>query len=111
VGEGFNIEAPGAIAKTLRQYNNKEVMLGIRPEDIHDEPIMQDTFPTSMVTGQVVVVEQLGAETVLYLTIGNKEVVARIPTRNIYAVGDRVEMTVNLPNMHVFDPVTELRIE
>lgn len=110
IGEGFKIETPGAIAKSLLRYKNQEVVLGIRPEDIHDEPIMQETFPNSLVTGKVEVVEQLGAETVLYLMVGDKEVVARVPTRTLYAAGDQVEMILNLHNMHVFDPVSELRI-
>ena len=54
--------------------------------------------------------ELLGAEIILHLDLGGKEVVARMPARNMYKPGDKVKMVLNTNYMHVFDPMTELAI-
>ena len=47
-------------------YEGKEVIFGIRPEDIHSEQVALEASPEAVVKSEVVVSELLGAETMLY---------------------------------------------
>lgn len=109
-GDGFKIKVPEGKAQQLEKYWDKEVIFGIRPEDIHDEVIMLDAWPQAQVSAKIEVVESLGAEIILHLDLGGKEVVARVPARNMYKLGDQVTMVFNTNYMHIFDPTTELAI-
>jgi multiple sugar transport system ATP-binding protein len=109
-GIGFKVMVPAGMAQQLEKYQGKEVIFGIRPENINDEVIMLEAWPQSKVTAKVEVVELLGAEIILHLDLGGKEVVARMPARNRYKPGDMVTMVFNTNYMHIFDPVTELAV-
>ena len=109
-GEGFKVKVPGGKVQQLEKYRDKEVIFGIRPEDIHDEAIMLEAWPQAQVSAKVEVVESLGAEIILHLDLAGKEVVARVPARNMYKLGDQVTMVFDTNYMHVFDPVTELAV-
>lgn len=69
-GRKFYVELPSAKADNegLKYYVDKEVILGIRPENIHDEEMFLSTAKTGMIEATVDVTEMLGAETFLYLT-------------------------------------------
>lgn len=105
-GDSFQIEVPGGKVGRLEKYCNKEVVFGIRPEDMHDEAIVFETF-NAMLHTKVEVVELLGAEIILHLKLGSQLLVARVPSRNTYQVGDQLTMALNMNHMHVFDPETE----
>ncbi|HOV69361.1 MAG TPA: sn-glycerol-3-phosphate ABC transporter ATP-binding protein UgpC, partial [Clostridia bacterium] len=59
----------GKLAKLIdKTYIGREVIMGVRPEDIHDEDVFIQNSPDSVVPAVVEVVEKLGSETLLYLT-------------------------------------------
>jgi len=108
VGEGFKAIIPGGKVSGLEKYCNQEIVFGIRPEDIRDEVIMIENYPQACFEAQVEVTELLGSEIILYLKLGGREVTARLPARNTYAVGDQIKMVFDMNKMHVFDTVTGL---
>src|SRR5690625_950357 len=72
-GENFvtgdvKIKVPEGKLKVLQDngYVGNEVILGIRPEDIHDEPLFIDSSPDTKITASIDVAELMGAETILY---------------------------------------------
>ena len=69
-GRKFYVELPGAKADTeaLKYYVDKEVILGIRPENIHDEEMFLSNAKTGLIEATVDVTEMMGAESYLYLT-------------------------------------------
>mgnify|MGYP001017490027 FL=1 len=69
-GRKFYVELPGAKTDTeaLKYYVDKEVILGIRPENIHDEEMFLSNAKTGMIEATVDVTEMMGAESYLYLT-------------------------------------------
>lgn len=107
--DGLNLVIPEGKYKTLKEkgYEGKEVVFGIRPEDIHTEPIALETYPDATVTSKVVVAELLGAETMLYTTIGNTEFISKVDARSIYQPGQDVKLGFNLNKAHFFDKDTE----
>ena len=79
-GRKFYVELPSAKADNegLKYYVDKEVILGIRPENIHDEEMFLSTAKTGMIEATVDVTEMLGAETFLYLTCEGIPLTARV---------------------------------
>ncbi|MBD5390814.1 sn-glycerol-3-phosphate ABC transporter ATP-binding protein UgpC [bacterium] len=88
-------------------YVGKEVILGIRPEDIHDDAIVLETYPDSIVEVTVDVAELLGAETNIYSTIGNDSIIASVPARDDLAKGSVLKLAFDMNHCHVFDVETE----
>ena len=112
-GQGVDVILPDNKAKILREagYVNKEVVFGIRPEDIHDEPLFLESNPDSKVTGTIEVMENLGHELQLHLSgIGTDSVVARLNANSYYKDGQTVTLAFNMNKCHVFDKDTEVNI-
>lgn len=102
----FQITVPPSIAEG---YANKsgEVILGIRPEDIHDLEFLPPGITPANIEANVEVVEQMGNEMILYLEQGGKNFIARTDPRTNARVGARINMAMNLDNLHLFDRTTE----
>ena len=91
-------------------YVGKPVILGIRPEDIHDDAEALENFKTSIVEVSVDVAELLGAETNIYATIGSDNFIASVPCRDDLKKGSLVKLAFEMDHCHVFDADTELAI-
>ena len=109
---GFTITLPEGQKKLLetKGYNGKKVIFGIRPEDISNNPLARETYPGATLEAEVTVSELLGAETMLYVKVGNTELVARADARDVYQPGSKVELTLNVAKGHFFDSETEVAI-
>ena len=94
----------------LKEYIGKEVMLGIRPEDLHDDPAMVSANSDSVVDAYVDVTEMMGAETYLYLKIADTPFVARVNQRSNAKLGDEIKVAFDMNKLHIFDKETELAI-
>ena len=110
--EGLNMDLPEGKAKLLKEqgYEGKEVILGIRPEDIQASNLAQQAYPNQTIEAEVVVSELLGAETMLYLRAGSTEFVSRVEARNFRNPGEKITVALNLNKSHFFDAQTEHRI-
>ena len=115
-GDGVNlvfgsnsVPLPEAKAKKLIEagYLDKEVVLGIRPEDIHDTQIFLESSPESMIEATVNVFEMLGAEVYLYLNTDQFDFTARVNPRTKARPGDTIKLGIDLNKIHVFDKETE----
>ncbi|WP_332371236.1 sn-glycerol-3-phosphate ABC transporter ATP-binding protein UgpC [Lactococcus cremoris] len=110
--EGLNMDLPEGKAKLLKEqgYEGKEVILGIRPEDIQASNLAQQAYPNQTIEAEVVVSELLGAETMLYLKAGSTEFVSRVEARDFRNPGEKITVALNLNKSHFFDAQTEHRI-
>lgn len=88
-------------------YEGKQLIFGIRPEDIHSEQIVIDSSEGTVVNAEVMVSELLGAETLLYTKTGKTEFVSKVDARDFHKPGERVELAFNLSKGHFFDKETE----
>lgn len=113
-GENKILIPEGRIAKlTDKSYIGREVTLGIRPDDIHDEEVFIQNYPEATVGAYVELIEKLGFETLLYLNISGKEdenIVARVNPRSTVMVNDTVKMVFDPNRIHLFDKETEISI-
>ncbi|PKK94263.1 MAG: sugar ABC transporter ATP-binding protein [Tenericutes bacterium HGW-Tenericutes-6] len=88
-------------------FIEKEVVLGIRPEDIHDDQVVMETYPKAVLDIIVDVAELLGSETNLYTNINGNNVCASINARAGVHIGDKMKLAFDMNKVHFFDPSTE----
>jgi multiple sugar transport system ATP-binding protein len=105
--KGFQVEVPKGKQAALRDYLGKDVIFGIRPEDIHDSRFVPVDVSAAPLVARVDVIEPMGSERYLYLVVEGQDFVARVDPRSAAAVGSDLEMAFNMDNMHVFDAQTE----
>jgi multiple sugar transport system ATP-binding protein len=103
----FQITVPPSKAEPFRTHVGRDVILGIRPEDIHDIEFRPPGITPAQIEAEVEVVEQMGNEMILYLNEGGKSFIARTDPRTKARVGGRMGAVMNLDNMHIFDRDTE----
>ena len=111
VGE-YDIVIPAAKAKVLKDggYVGKTVVLGIRPEDIHDSQMFIEASQSVPMTSTVKVYELLGAEVFLYFDVNGTQVTARVDPRTNSKTGDTIKFAFDMEKSHFFDKETELTI-
>ena len=105
------IKLPEGKAKILEEtgFKGTDVVLGIRPEDIHDDELFISNSQ-NVIDADVSVTEPLGAETYLYLTIEGKAFTARVNPRTTAKPGDRIKIAFDATKIHLFDKETEKTI-
>ena len=104
-----SIELPEAKAKKLIDggYDGKTVVLGIRPEDVHDEPEFLAKSPNTIIEATIRVYEMLGAEVYLHFDYEGSTMTARVDPRTTARTGDTVKFALDADRIHVFDKETE----
>ena len=66
----YTVELPESkVNDAVKESVGKEVILGVRPEHLHDEEMFLSAATTGVVDCDVDVTEMMGAETYLYLTL------------------------------------------
>ncbi len=106
--------------KNLDEYKDtgKEVTLGVRPEDIHEDERFIETSPETVVLAKIEVIEKLGAEMQIYcnLDLESKaasvvdnaaQMVAKISSRATVELGQTVKLAFDARHIHLFDGYTE----
>ncbi|MCI5530207.1 MAG: sn-glycerol-3-phosphate ABC transporter ATP-binding protein UgpC [Blautia sp.] len=108
----YDILVPAAKGKVLKEggYIGKTVVLGIRPEDIHDSQMFIEASPSAPMTSTVKVYELLGAEVFLYFDVNGTQVTARVDPRTTSKTGDTIKFAFDMEKSHFFDKETELVI-
>ena len=92
-------------------YIGKEVIMGVRPEDIHATETSIARWPQDVITADVSVTELLGADMHLYLMIGDIDnIISTVSARQQIKAGDRLKLALDPAHIHVFDKETELTI-
>jgi multiple sugar transport system ATP-binding protein len=94
----------------LKAFEGKEVVLGIRPENVHDEPDFLEKAENGIVEMDVEVTELMGAETYLYMKCEGVSVTARVDPATKAKTGDRIKVALDLSRMHLFDKESEKTI-
>ena len=111
VGEHV-LKVPASKKKALIDggYDGKTVVLGIRPEDVHDSEAFINNSPDSVIKSKIKVYELLGAEVYLYFDVEGSQMTARVNPRTTLRTGDDAVFALDMEKIHVFDKETELTI-
>ena len=94
----------------IANYVGKEIVFGIRPEDVHDEPEFIEKHPETRAAADVEVTELMGAETYLYLNCEGNALTARVEPTSTAKTGDKITIALDMNKMHLFDKETEKTI-
>ena len=81
----------------LKTATTKSVKLGVRPDDL------QPGSSNPIITGQVILREPLGSETLIYVDTPSGEIIAKADGRTPPDVGETVQLGATPENLHVFD--------
>ena len=103
----FVVPIPAAKAAPYKQYVDKDVIFGIRPENIHDADFVPLNIDAEKVAVKVDVTELMGNEIFLYLVSGKNTFVARVDPRSKLRVGQQAQVMFDMDNFHIFDASTE----
>jgi multiple sugar transport system ATP-binding protein len=103
----FKITIPAAYAEPFRSHAGRDIILGVRPEDIHDYKYQPSDITPAQVEATVEVVEQMGNEIVAYLNRGGTSFIARMDPRTQAHVGGEIATAFNIDNLHLFDANTK----
>jgi len=106
----FRIHTPEDRKQAYEDYIGKEVILGVRPENMHGAPYTPPNIEAAPIKAKVEVVELLGHELHVFVDSGNYSFVAIVDTRLAPNVGSEIDLAVNVDAMHLFDKQTELAI-
>jgi len=106
----FRVHVPEDRKTTFHDYVGKEVILGIRPENIHAAPYVPPNIEAAPIKANIEVVELLGHELHLFVNSGKNTFVSIVDTRLAPTVGNDVDLVVNVDSIHLFDKNSELAI-
>ena len=133
IGSG-QIALPASVLEqrpALRSYAGKQVVLGVRSEDMEDANLSPDAPADRRISGEVILVEALGSEIVVHFSFaadpvvtddtklmaeesgetlldsgGEVHWVASFAPRSRVRRGDNIEIVVDTERVHWFDPQT-----
>ncbi len=109
----FQVQMPAEKGAALKEYAGKNVVLGIRPEDLHDKefaPAALNGNGANTTRMQVDVVEPMGAVSTLYLTAGQHTLLAMVEAETKAKEGAPLDLVLDAGAAHVFDTETEQKI-
>ena len=98
----------GAVVQAV----GKEVSFGIRPSDIYDKSLAGPVaaVPENTITVEVEVIEPMGAESVLYVTSGDADMVINLDSATAAKEREPLDVVVDMSKCHVFDKETEVTV-
>ena len=106
-GNSLSLDIPLSQFDSLKAYQNKSIYLGIRPENISDSPIPNNSTEAEV---KIDVVEPMGNEIFLYFQVDNEQFICRKTTSDLPAPGSMKKLYFDLSKLHFFDSETEQAI-
>lgn len=104
-----SIKLQGEKAERLIEegYDGKTVVIGIRPEDIHDEMAFINRSKETVIEGNIYAHEVQGYEFLIYFEYGEYSLISRTTPRTKVRTGDVVRFAIDEDKIHIFDKETE----
>ena len=108
----YAVKLPESKAEKLVEGGciDKDVIMGIRPEDIKDEEIFINAGSSNVLDATVRVYEMLGAEVFLYFSVEGHDITVRVNPRTTARPGDTIKIALDTSKIHIFDKDTETTI-
>jgi multiple sugar transport system ATP-binding protein len=102
--DGVVVPLKGPLETLASKYVDKDIVFGIRPENISDTP---KAGPNTAVTSTVDIAEPMGAESIVYLKTGAGYLIARIHGEHLYELGQKLTVHLSADKVTLFDPETQ----
>ncbi|MCU0522140.1 MAG: ABC transporter ATP-binding protein [Anaerolineae bacterium] len=106
----FRVRIPASLAAPYRPYLGKEVVMGLRPEHIHDPDYPLPGIVPSLVEAKVEITELMGNEVNVFFSTGRVDFMGRFDPRTKATVGMTKSASFDMSRIHIFDKQTEKAI-
>jgi multiple sugar transport system ATP-binding protein len=103
----IKLPADKANNPALKEYIGQNVIIGVRPECIHDDDASLRAMSDAIIETDVEVTELMGAEIYLYLVSEETSMTARVSARSTARAGDIINVAFDMSRVHLFDKDTE----
>jgi multiple sugar transport system ATP-binding protein len=103
----FQVKVVDVMVKRLMPYLDKEVIFGIRPEDIYDKLFVSQAPPENVIKATCEVIEPMGSEAYLYLNTGKNSLVAKVGGHNKPTINQDMDLVFDMSKIHFFDRDTD----
>lgn len=91
-------------------FDNKEIILGIRPENISNDPMLLGVHQKAIIMAQINVAELLGAEYILHTDIDGQPIKSVVHSHQDVEMGQRIHLAFDMKHAHFFDPQSEISL-
>jgi len=108
--DDFTLTVPSDHPKAYDAHTNKNIIFGIRPENIYDADFIPTNIHAEKVVARVDVTEMMGNEIYLYLVTGKNTFIGRVDPRSKKRMGDQAQIAFNMDKFYLFDGETERAI-
>ncbi|OQB12687.1 MAG: Trehalose import ATP-binding protein SugC [Candidatus Omnitrophica bacterium ADurb.Bin205] len=102
-----NVKLVEDMRQKLTPYVDREIIFGIRSEDIYDKLFVSEAPPENVVKVNCEVYEPMGSEVYLYLNTGKHTFVARVGAHNRPKVNQEMDLVFDMSKVHFFDKDSE----
>jgi multiple sugar transport system ATP-binding protein len=107
---GVRLPVSQQFKTAVQKFKGRDVIVGIRPEHIGAAAEV-DWHSDCSITGTVEILEPLGHEVIVHFDLQGTSVAGRLRSHHTLPVpGDPITLVVQTEAMHLFDPVSELRL-
>ena len=103
----FQVKIFEDMTDKLLGYEGKEVIFGIRSEDIYDKLFVSEAPPENTITAVVEVIEPMGSEVYLHMNTGTQIFTARVGGHDKPTVNQEIDLVLDMSKIHIFDKETE----
>jgi multiple sugar transport system ATP-binding protein len=103
----FQVKVLDAMNPKIGNYKDKEIIMGIRSEDIYDKLFATEASQENTVRATCEVMEPLGSEVYLYLSSGRHSFIARVGAHDRPEINRDMDLVFDMSKVHFFDPKTE----
>jgi multiple sugar transport system ATP-binding protein len=107
---GIKFDIPASVDHLLEEYIGKEIIFGIRPEDIWDVPSSGWIEQKTIIETKVDFRELMGSDIYIYANAGKTNLIGRVGAMSDPKPGSSFGLVFNLSNVHFFDPLTQKAI-
>jgi len=101
---GTELNLPRHLAERYGKHAGGNVVLGLRPEHLTNAWTDQDRDALAPLKLKVEIAEPLGADTLIFSRIGEREIVCRVTPEATSMTGANIALQANMNHMHLFDP-------
>lgn len=103
----YSLEIPANYKDTLINYIDKDITLGIRPEDIYHKQYSANADIPANLRALIEVVEPLGSEFVVNFLIGETSFTGKLEPKEEPIMDTEMDLVVDMKKVHFFDPESE----
>jgi len=105
--KAFRLTVPHELLPALKPHLGKEIILGLRPEDIYVASEVPAGIAGEKIQCKLDLQELMGNEIFLHLTDNGDNFTARVTPRAVVTPGETVDIVLDTRRIHIFDRQTE----